>query len=83
MEACSEKDLVLPVSNKSGKYVLVVHGGASPMSRDKSTPKKEREYKHMLAVALHAGHDILKSGGEAMDAACAAVKVLEGLITSP
>lgn len=83
MDAYSKKAPLLTVSSKKGNYVLVVHGGAGAITRDKSTPEKEREYKHMLTVALHAGYDVLKSGGEAMDAACAAVKVLEGLVISP
>lgn len=51
------------------------------MSRDKSTPEKEVQYKKMLSAALRAGYDVLSSGGEAMDAAVAAVTVLEGLFS--
>jgi beta-aspartyl-peptidase (threonine type) len=75
----SEKLPLLQISSKSGKYVLVVHGGAGTMSKDKSTPEREMQYKHMLSAALRAGYDVLQAGGEAMDAAVAAVSVMEGL----
>lgn len=75
----NEKLPLLEVSNKKGKYALVIHGGAGTMSKDKSTPEKEAQYKYMLSVALRAGHDVLNNGGEAMDAAVAAVSVMEGL----
>ncbi|KAF8135802.1 asparaginase [Boletus edulis] len=58
-------------------YVLVIHGGAGTMSRDRSTPEKRAEYRVVLIRALKAGHEILKLGGEAMDATVAAVTVLE------
>lgn len=60
-----------------GKYVLVIHGGAGTMSREKSTPAQQAEYKAVLAQALRAGYAVLEQGGEAMDATVAAVMVLE------
>ena len=48
------------------------------MSKDNSTPEKEAQYKYMLSAALRAGRDVLNNGGEAMDAAVAAVTVMEG-----
>jgi L-asparaginase / beta-aspartyl-peptidase len=76
----NEKVPLLTISGKRGKYALVIHGGAGTMSRDKFTPEIEARYKHMLSAALRAGHDILSNGGEAMDAAVAAVSVMEGLV---
>ena len=48
------------------------------MIRDGSTPEQRAKYRTMLIRALEAGHEVLKLGGEAMDAAVAAVAVLEG-----
>lgn len=62
-----------------GRYVLVIHGGAGTMSREKSTPAQQAEYKAVLAKALRAGYAVLEQGGEAMDATVAAVMVLEGV----
>lgn len=56
----------------------MIHGGAGTMSRESSTPEKYAEYKFALAQALRAGYQVLREGGEAMDAAVAAVTVMEG-----
>ncbi|KZP34196.1 asparaginase [Athelia psychrophila] len=69
--------LRIPVSSKKGKYVLVIHGGAGTMDRASSSPAKEAMYKNVLSAALRAGYAVLADGGEAMDAAVAAVTVLE------
>lgn len=74
----NEKVPLLTLSTKKGRYVLVVHGGAGIMSRESSTPEREVMYKYTLSAALRAGYNVLTSGGEAMDAAVAAVTVLEG-----
>ncbi|KDQ21829.1 hypothetical protein BOTBODRAFT_169022 [Botryobasidium botryosum FD-172 SS1] len=58
--------------------VLVIHGGAGTMSRERSTPEQREVYRETLREALRAGHAVLQAGGEAMDAAIAAVAVLEG-----
>ncbi|EIW82697.1 asparaginase [Coniophora puteana RWD-64-598 SS2] len=63
--------------SQADKFTLVIHGGAGTMSRDGSTPEKQRRYRVMLGEALKAGHEVLQSGGEAMDAAVAAVSVME------
>lgn len=61
------------------KPVLVIHGGgAGTMSRERSTPEQRELYKRALRSALVKGHEVLKNGGEAMDAAVAAVGVMEG-----
>ncbi|KAF9245057.1 nucleophile aminohydrolase, partial [Melanogaster broomeanus] len=58
-------------------FVLVIHGGAGTMNRDSSTPEQRAQYRTVLGLALTAGHEVLKNGGEAMDAAVAAVMVME------
>ncbi len=68
-----------PIFNANSKFVLVVHGGAGTMSRANSTPEKEAAYHAGLRAALRAGYQVLKDGGEAMDAAVAAVNVFEGM----
>ncbi|KDQ21827.1 hypothetical protein BOTBODRAFT_214359 [Botryobasidium botryosum FD-172 SS1] len=58
--------------------VLVIHGGAGiSISREKSTPEQREAYKEALRRALRAGYAVLQAGGEAMDAAIAAVTVME------
>jgi L-asparaginase / beta-aspartyl-peptidase len=61
----------------SSNYVLVIHGGAGTMSRAGSTPEQRLAYRIALGEALRAGYAVLKEGGEAMDAAVAAVATME------
>ncbi|CDO77696.1 hypothetical protein BN946_scf184969.g47 [Trametes cinnabarina] len=68
-------------SNRSSKtrhkFTLVIHGGAGTMDRSRSTPELRAQYKAALARALMAGYAVLSEGGEAMDAAVAAVSSME------
>ncbi|KAJ3710704.1 hypothetical protein C8R42DRAFT_729148 [Lentinula raphanica] len=47
------------------------------MSRNKSTEAQLKAYHEGLRAALQAGYSVLQDGGEAMDAAVAAVSALE------
>jgi beta-aspartyl-peptidase (threonine type) len=64
---------------KGSKHVLVIHGGAGAILRERSSPEQVARYHAALRAALQAGDAILSSGGEAMDAAVAAVSVMEGM----
>lgn len=61
------------------KPLLVIHGGAGTMSREGSTPERQEQYRSVLRQALLTGHEVLRTGCEAMDAAVAAVGVMEGV----
>jgi beta-aspartyl-peptidase (threonine type) len=61
----------------TSRAVLVVHGGAGTISRDKMTPEREKAYRAALTEALTTGYKILKEGGTSLDAVQAAVCVLE------
>ena len=65
----------------SRKPVLVIHGGAGAITREGSTPERREMYKEALRKALLRGYRVLQAGGEAMDAAVAAVTVMEGEYT--
>lgn len=56
---------------------LLVHGGAGTLTRADLSPTQEREYRDALGQALRAGQTLLLQGGTALDAAVAAVCVLE------
>jgi beta-aspartyl-peptidase (threonine type) len=60
------------------RHVLVIHGGAGTILREKSSPEQQALYHTGLRAALQAGNVILSTGGEAMDAVVAAVSVMEG-----
>lgn len=59
------------------RVVLVVHGGAGVVPRAETTAEHEAGMRADLRRALEAGHAILRDGGSALDAATAAVVLLE------
>lgn len=75
----NEKAPLLPRNEtRHVKFTLVIHGGAGTMDKSRSTPELRAQYKAALSQALLAGYAVLSSGGEAMDAAVAAVSSMEG-----
>jgi L-asparaginase / beta-aspartyl-peptidase len=58
-------------------WKLVIHGGAGVIERSRLTPEKDAAIRAGLNRALEAGSQILSSGGSALDAVEATVKVLE------
>ena len=61
----------------AAEWKLVIHGGAGVIERSKITPEKDAEIRAALNRSLVAGSAVLKSGGDAIDAVEAAVRVLE------
>lgn len=57
--------------------MLAVHGGAGSVPRGSLSPEQERAYRDGLTEALRAGERVLAGGGASLDAAEAAVRVLE------
>lgn len=53
------------------------------MHREGSTPEQKARYHAGLEDALNAGYEVLKAGGESMDAAVAAVSSMEGILFFP
>jgi beta-aspartyl-peptidase (threonine type) len=58
-------------------YVLVIHGGAGVILKKNMTKEREAAYTAQLMEALETGESILRSGGTALDAVTAAVKLME------
>ena len=56
---------------------MLIHGGAGVMRRAEMTPDMDAAYRAGLNDALEAGSKVLASGGLAVDAVEAAVRVLE------
>ncbi len=65
------------IKDNTGKYVLVIHGGAGTLNKSQFTPAFEAKYKRGLDSALLVGNAILEKGGTALDAVEATVRVLE------
>ena len=60
-----------------GRAVLVIHGGAGNLTRDRYGPELRDKYRAVLTLALEEGHAVLARGGCALDAVEAAITVLE------
>ena len=59
------------------EWRLVIHGGAGVILRENMTPEREAAFEAALNEAMEAGADVLRNGGEAIDAVQAAVIVME------
>ncbi|CAE6918080.1 isoaspartyl peptidase/L-asparaginase family protein [Vibrio alginolyticus] len=58
-------------------FSIAIHGGAGTILREQMSDTLQQSILADLEVAVKAGHQILSSGGEALDAVVTAVKVLE------
>jgi len=58
-------------------FAIAVHGGAGTLSRRDTSSEQEQAYRAALAEALDAGYVLLERGAPSLDAAIAAVCVLE------
>ena len=61
---------------KSGKYTIVIHGGAGTISKNLPDAVK-KAYTDALAHALKIGQDILAKGGKSIDAVEAVIQYFE------
>ncbi|KAJ2555349.1 hypothetical protein EV175_002287 [Coemansia sp. RSA 1933] len=64
-------------ASRSTLPVIVIHGGAGTILREKMTPDVEKQLRAGLYEATQRGYDVLQKGGNAIDAAEAAVCALE------
>jgi L-asparaginase / beta-aspartyl-peptidase len=58
-------------------FAIAVHGGAGALSRRDTSAEQEQAYRAGLSEALDAGYAMLERGAASLDAAIAAVCVLE------
>ncbi len=61
----------------TGKYVLVIHGGAGTIKRERMTQRKDSLYRKTLQKVLDSGEMILKTGGSALDAVTKCITLME------
>lgn len=78
--AKEEKESLIRDISANSNYVLVIHGGAGTMNREDATPEQRAAYHTALKDALVSGYNILRQGGEALDAVVAAVSSMEGIV---
>lgn len=64
-------------AQQDSNWKLVIHGGAGTIMKANMPAAKEKEIRASLDRALEAGSKILSSGGSALDAVEASVRILE------
>lgn len=77
MIGCAQSASEDKSDEKDKKTVMVIHGGAGTMTKDKMSLKKEESYTNKLTEALQSGYDQLKSGSSSVDAVQAAINIME------
>lgn len=66
-----------PAQPASHHWAIVVHGGAGVIERSSMKPSTEAAYRASLTEAEQAGAKVLDSGGSALDAIEATIRILE------
>ncbi|MCW8334373.1 isoaspartyl peptidase/L-asparaginase family protein [Vibrio paucivorans] len=61
----------------SQPFSIAIHGGAGTILKQQMSAELKASILHDLEASVRAGHQVLISGGDALDAVVAAVKVLE------
>lgn len=61
----------------SHPFAIAIHGGAGTLLRTEMSDSFKAELLSVLETSVRAGHQVLISGGDALDAVVAAVNVLE------
>lgn len=69
--------MTAPANAAPGEWKLVIHGGAGGIERARHSAEKDSAVRGGLDRALGAGEKILASGGKALDAVEAVIRVLE------
>jgi len=65
------------IDEKQPTFGIVIHGGAGTILKENMTDSLEKAYKMKLEEAIRIGHNILKSGGTAMEAVTKTINILE------
>lgn len=62
---------------KNTQWAIVIHGGAGTILKENMSAEAEKEYRNKLSEAMNAGAEILKNGGNSLDAVTAAITTME------
>ncbi|MFN4198062.1 MAG: isoaspartyl peptidase/L-asparaginase family protein [Flavobacterium sp.] len=79
--SCHKNEKTAEIKSESDsnveKFCLVIHGGAGTILKENMTDSLEAAYYAVLNEALEKGYEILKSGGNSLDAVTAAITIME------
>lgn len=73
----STKEMTTTQSKERAEYAIAIHGGAGTITKANMSPEQEKEYMAALNEALDRGEEILKRGGNSLDAIEAAIMYME------
>jgi len=59
------------------EWAIVIHGGAGVITREKMTPRMDKEYRLALTSAMNTGKKILASGGSSLEAVEKTIRFME------
>lgn len=62
---------------KHPRWVIVVHGGAGVITRERMTAETEAEYRAIMQTVIDTGAAILERGGSALDAVEQTIRLME------
>ncbi|WGM29853.1 Isoaspartyl peptidase [Brevundimonas sp. NIBR11] len=65
------------VAQEAPTWSFAIHGGAGVIERANLTGEQDAAYRAALTRALEAGAEVLRNGGEALDAVQAAIQLME------
>ena len=65
------------VAQDGPQWSFAIHGGAGVIERANLSPEQDAAYRAALTRALEAGAEVLRNGGEALNAVQAAIQLME------
>ncbi|GGD22051.1 isoaspartyl peptidase/L-asparaginase [Flavobacterium orientale] len=79
LASCEKKQNQLETfdQNNESKFCIVIHGGAGTILKENMTDSLEAEYNRVLDLAVSKGYEILKNGGNSLDAVTQTIMILE------
>ncbi|WP_291114815.1 isoaspartyl peptidase/L-asparaginase family protein [Flavobacterium sp. UBA6135] len=76
--SCNNKEnQIKPQVDAVEKFCIVIHGGAGTILKENMTDSLEAEYNRVLDLAVSKGYEILKNGGNSLDAVTQTIMILE------
>lgn len=75
---CNNKEnQIKPSVEAAEKFCIVIHGGAGTILKENMTDSLEAAYNQVLDLAVSKGYEILKNGGNSLDAVTQTIMILE------
>lgn len=76
-EETAQAETTNELSTEKPEFAIIIHGGAGTILKKNMTPEKEAAYKAKLEEAIRVGYEVLKNGGNSLDAVTKTINVME------